>query len=294
MMSWLDQQIADAACAEGFADQANSPVRQFIERAGFFTDACQFVEGCQAVTQGALGRGSLKQLGAKPEVGQRDRADAGDWLEEVDVVLLTGRCLGPLQVQDAGQPIVNSQGQDGLRAYDNTSLGIRCQLGQPHAPVGLQLGDGRPVARRLWNVALDAPISAGRTKPDDGVNAGVRRINEDVAAAGCSGGRDDLLDRLLGQPCEIVRRRAKKRQFLQGPEFGSQAALMFGSFRQALAHSNVRVGDRDDPAYCFDVSLVRRTYDVLTREVAQKRSDNPVGLSNREDGERGDRAHEWV
>jgi hypothetical protein len=66
------------------------------------------------VVQRALFGGPNEQLGAEPEVCKRDAADPGDRLEEVDVVLLPARRSGPLEVDDAGQPIVDPERQHRL------------------------------------------------------------------------------------------------------------------------------------------------------------------------------------
>src|SRR5450759_3157454 len=285
MVAGLYEQVADATCVKRLTDQANRPVGEFIEGDGLFTDTSQFIEGVEAVAQGSLRRGSLKQLGAEPEVGQGDGADAGDWLKEVDVVLVTWWRLGPFEMQDALQSIIHAQRQDGLSARGHTTFDIWRQLGQPHTPICLQLGDGRPVRRRQRGLTFEPPVSAGLPNPDDRVNSGGGWIDEDVPAAGCACGRDDLLYRLLRQPRQIVGCRAKEGQLLQGSEFGGEPSLVYGRLRQALAHTYVRVGDRDDSTDRFYVLLIRLTDLVHAREVAQKRADKTFALS---DGENGD------
>jgi len=114
----LDEQVADADRAECLADQAHGSVGQLLEGAGLLADPGQLVEGVEAMTQGSLRRGAVEQLGAQPEVGQPDAADAGDRLEEVVVKLLHPRRSRPLQMQHAGEPLVDPQGQHGLGTGD--------------------------------------------------------------------------------------------------------------------------------------------------------------------------------
>ena len=102
MVAGFDEQVADAAGAERLTNQADRSMGQFLERAGLLTDASQFVECVEPVAERSLGGGPVEQLGAQPEVGQRDAADARDRLEKVDVVLFAARRLRPFEVEHAG------------------------------------------------------------------------------------------------------------------------------------------------------------------------------------------------
>ena len=109
VVAGLDEQVANAACAEGLTDQADRPVGQFLEGAGFLTDARQLVEGVQAVAECSLCGRPMQQFRAQPEVGQRDAADARDRLQEVQIVLFAARGFRPLEMEDARQPVRHAE-----------------------------------------------------------------------------------------------------------------------------------------------------------------------------------------
>ena len=135
MMAGFDEQVADAAGAERLTNQADRSMGQFLERAGLLTDASQFVECVEPVAERSLGGGPVEQLGAQPEVGQRDAADARDRLEKVDVVLFAARRLGPFEMEDARQPIVDPKWQYCLGALTRVAVRFAPRPREPDAVV---------------------------------------------------------------------------------------------------------------------------------------------------------------
>ena len=73
-----------------------------------------------------------------------------------------------------------------------------------------------------------AQLRLGRPTQVIGIDVLRRRIDQDVASAGCTGGDDYRLDRLLREPTEVVRGRSKEGQLLEGPQLGRQPTLVLG------------------------------------------------------------------
>ena len=145
----------------------------------------------------------------------------------------------------------------------------------------------------MWNarrVAERRPALTRPADPGDGIDVLRRGIDQNVASARCPGGDDDCLDRLLREPTEVVRGRSKEGQLLEGPELGRKPTLVLCRLGQTLAHPDVGVRDRDDPADGLHVALVDFGGLVRTREEAQERAQDAVAFADGEDRLRGDPA----